>query len=220
MYTLYHFPLCPASRLARVILAEKQLQFKLIEERYWERNMSLAEMNPAFETPVLLVDKQAICSISAICEYLEESIGLQFLSNNHLVNAEIRRLFSWFSYKFHSEVTKYILEEKIVPHYTTGKAPRTNFIRAARKNLESHMDYLEFLLKSRRWLAGGSMSLADLAAATQLSCLDYLGDMNWDKHQLTKEWYAVIKSRPSFRALLVDRVKGFTPPAHYQNLDF
>lgn len=35
-----------------------------------------------------------------------------------------------------------------------------------------------------------------------------------------KEWYARIKSRPSFRALLADRVSGFNPPPHYADLDF
>jgi glutathione S-transferase len=69
-------------------------------------------------------------------------------------------------------------------------------------------------------LAGNTLSLADFAAAAQISCLDYLGDMIWDKHPMIKEWYAVIKSRPSFRQILMDRIVGFTPPPHYQNLDF
>jgi glutathione S-transferase len=29
-----------------------------------------------------------------------------------------------------------------------------------------------------------------------------------------------MKSRPSFRPLLTDRVSGVTPPAHYADLDF
>ena len=221
MYSLHHFPLCPFSRLARIILIEKQLPFRLVEEHVWERSSSLATINPALEVPVLIVNGQAIASIYAICEYLEEiNVQPTFLSLDSLVNAEIRRVADWFCHKFYREVTKYILEEKVISHYIGGVSPRVNVIRAARTNLAYHLDYIEFLLHSRKWLAGNHFSLADLYAATQIATLDYLGEMNWDKHQLTKEWYAVLKSRPSFRAILTDRIRGFTPPAHYQNLDF
>ena len=221
MYILHQFALCPFSRLVRVLLSEKQCAFKLVEEKYWERNNSLARINPALEVPVLVAGSHSICSIYAICEYLEESVSPKiFLTEDPLINAEIRRLCYWFNDKFHHEVTKYFIEEKIISHYMRRGAPRTEFIRAARNNLVQHLDYMELLLNSRKWLAGDVLSLADLTAAAQISSLDYLGDMNWDKHQLTKEWYAVLKSRPSFRQLLVDRIVGFTPPPHYQNLDF
>ncbi|MDP4725424.1 MAG: glutathione S-transferase family protein, partial [Alphaproteobacteria bacterium] len=62
--------------------------------------------------------------------------------------------------------------------------------------------------------------LADLAAAAHLSVVDYLGDVPWDKHENAKSWYARIKSRPSFRALLHDRLPGITPSATYGDLDF
>ncbi len=221
MYSLYHFPLCPFSRLARVMLVEKQQSFKLVEERAWERKESLARLNPAFELPVLVKEGKAIASIYAICEYLEASYtSMPFFSGDNLINAEIRRLFQWFNSNFYTEVTKHIFDEKVIAHYLGGVSPRSNFIRAAKINLGYHLDYMEFLLGSRKWLAGNQMSLADLSAATQISTLDYLGDISWDNHELTKEWYAVLKSRPSFRTLLSDRIMGFTPPAHYQNLDF
>lgn len=218
MYMLHHFSLCPFSRLARLLLAEKRCSFKLIEEKPWENNSMI---DPALEMPLLMVGSHMVSSIYAICEYLEEAIPPTiFLYDDKLMNAEIRRLFHCFNDKFYHEVTKYILEEKVMSHYLRRGSPRTEFIRIAMNNLSKHLDYMELLLHSRKWLAGDSLSLADLAAATQISTVDYLGDMNWDKHQLTKEWYAVLKSRPSFRPLLFDRLIGFTPPPHYQNLDF
>jgi glutathione S-transferase len=50
--------------------------------------------------------------------------------------------------------------------------------------------------------------------------LDYLGDVPWEKHPEAKLWYARIKSRPSFRPLLQDRLSGLRPAAHYDDLDF
>lgn len=171
--------------------------------------------------PVLNLGNTNISSIYALCEYLETNYPeVKFSSNNSLNNAEIHRLVSWFSNKFYNEVTKYLFEEKVVLHYVGGHSPRVNYIRAAINNLSYHLDYIEFLLQERKWLAGNHISLADLIAAAQLSTLDYLGDIDWNKHPTTKEWYAILKSRPSFRPILVDRIKGFTPPPHYQNLDF
>jgi glutathione S-transferase len=42
----------------------------------------------------------------------------------------------------------------------------------------------------------------------------------WDDHEPAKEWYARIKSRPSFRPLLSDHIPGAPPPKHYADLDF
>jgi glutathione S-transferase len=64
------------------------------------------------------------------------------------------------------------------------------------------------------------LTLADLMAAAQLSAIDYLGDVPWDAHEGAKDWYARLKSRPSFRALLADNLPGAPPPPHYADLDF
>ena len=68
--------------------------------------------------------------------------------------------------------------------------------------------------------ADGLLVVADFAAAAQLSCLDYIGDVDWSRNTGLHEWYAKIKSRPAFRSILADLVPGFTPPQHYADLDF
>jgi glutathione S-transferase len=42
----------------------------------------------------------------------------------------------------------------------------------------------------------------------------------WDDHRGARDWYARVKSRPSFKPLLDDTIPGFTPPPHYQDVDF
>jgi glutathione S-transferase len=64
------------------------------------------------------------------------------------------------------------------------------------------------------------MSFADLAAAAQLSVMDYLSEVSWAEFAEAKAWYARVKSRPAFRPLLADRLPGFNPPDAYANLDF
>jgi glutathione S-transferase len=64
------------------------------------------------------------------------------------------------------------------------------------------------------------LTFADLAAAAQLSVVDYLGDVPWQDNAPAKAWYVRVKSRPSFRSLLRDIVPGLLPPAAYSDLDF
>ena len=88
------------------------------------------------------------------------------------------------------------------------------------RRLKAHLDYVGALIDRRRWLAGDDLSIADLAAAAHLSCLDYLGDVPWSDFTAVKGWYQRLKSRPSFRPLLSDSIRGIAPPAAYADLDF
>ena len=138
--------------------------------------------------------------------------------------AEVRRLLDWFESKFNEEVTAYMAGEKIykrfMPSTAGGGAPDMTLVRAARANIKHHLAYIGFLVSERNWLAGPRMTFADLAAAAHISVADYLGDVPWEEDDLAKAWYQKIKSRPSFRALLADRVLGMTPSEVYADLDF
>jgi glutathione S-transferase len=117
-------------------------------------------------------------------------------------------------------VTENLLGEKIMRRLCGAGQPSSLAIRAGHANLPYHLDYIGYLVERRRWLAGDYFSVADITAAAQLSCLDYLGDVPWEDHEPAKEWYARIKSRPSFRPLLADHLPGIPPPKHYAVLDF
>ena len=93
-------------------------------------------------------------------------------------------------------------------------------MRAGREALRRHFAYLEDILKTRDWLAGRRLSLADFAAAAHISVLDYFDEAPWSAFPAVKTWYMKLKSRPCFRPLLADRQPGMAPSAHYDDLDF
>ena len=130
----------------------------------------------------------------------------------------------WFNGKFFAEVSGYLVAEKIYKRFMTaaqgGGGPDMETVRAARANVRTHLRYIGWLIKSRNWLAGDRLTYADLAAAAHLSCLDYFGDVPWEENETARIWYARVKSRPSFRPLLADRLPGMGPSATYANLDF
>jgi glutathione S-transferase len=223
MRTLYHHPLCPFSRLVRVVLAEKKLDFDAQIEKFWERRPDFVALSPSGEVPVLVEEGgTALTDAVAIAEYLDEvHREPPLLPSDPLARAEVRRLVGWFGVKFHAEVTANLAGEKVFKRLSTQHAePDSRKIRAGFANIHEHLNYIGWLTERRTWLAGGVFTMADIAAAAQVSVIDYMGDVPWDSHAAAKDWYARVKSRPSFRTLLNDHLPGVPPPRHYADLDF
>lgn len=203
-------------------MSEKKLEFKLEIEKIWERRTAFLAMNPAGDVPVLAeADGTILANSQVICEYLEEVYPQEnLLGNDPVQRAETRRLVSWFDVKFNHEVTDNLIGEKLMKRLLKLGEPHGPAIRAGHANIHYHLDYIGFLTEKRKWLAGDHFSLADIAAAAHLSSVDYIGDVPWEEHEAARLWYARVKSRPSFRPLLEDRVPGFAPVSHYENVDF
>jgi glutathione S-transferase len=222
MRFLYHLPLSPYCRKVRLVLAEKRLPFELKIERVWERRPEFLQMNPAGTVPTLQEDNGlAIPDSGVICEYLDEAYPDTTLIGHTLgERVEVRRLVAWFDGKFDAEVTRNLNGEKYIKRLSGRGHPDAAALRAGYANLREHLHYIGWLAETRKWLAGSAISIADFAAAAHLSVLDFQGDVDWSLSPAARDWYARIKSRPSFRPLLADRVPGFTPPPHYADLDF
>ena len=191
-------------------------------EGVWERRPEFLSLIPAGEVPVLLeVDGSAVSGSDAICEFLDEMYPEpSIIGRNALARAEVRRLVYWFDHRFNDEVTEHLVGEKIMKRFLGFGEPDSKRVRAGHANVHNHLDYISYLTDRRRWLGGDDMSLADITAAAHISTIDYLGDVPWSEHPGAKDWYARIKSRPSFRPLLEDHIPGAPPVKSYANLDF
>lgn len=223
MWQLYQFALCPFSRKVRLLLGEKGVGYDLVKENPWDRRDEFLDMNPAGQVPVMADPKRNILLMDsmAICEYLEETVEKSAMINGTAVNrAEIRRMVAWFDTQFFQDVTAPLLGERMMKRIVTRDSPDAKVLREAMKAAERHLDYTDYLLDHHNWIAGTTMSLADLAAAAQISVADYLGGIDWKGHEQTARWYRGFKSRPSFRPLLSERMSGITPPKEYDDVDF
>ena len=230
MYTLFHHPFCPLSRFIRLVLGEYGLDLRLVEERVWERREGFLALNPACTTPVLFTEGQpAIPGAAIIAEFLDETRGPE-MGDRRLLPAtmseriEVRRLMAWFNEKFFEEASNPLVTERIYKRFISeedgGGSPATDAIRAAKTNVRYHLSYIGWLAQRRNYLAGERLTYADLAAAAHLSSVDYLGDVPWSENEAAKSWYARVKSRPSFRPLLIDTHVGVPPSKTYADLDF
>jgi glutathione S-transferase len=230
MYTLFHHPFCPHSRFVRLLIGEYGLDLRLVEERVWERREAFLTLNPAGTTPVLFAEGQfAIPGAALIAEYVDEVHGAEMGDRRLLPTAmaeriEVRRLMAWFNEKFFEEASGLLVTERIYKRFMAeengGGAPAAEVIRAAKTNVRYHLNYIGWLAQRRNYLAGERLTYADLAAAAHLSAIDYLGDVPWVEDEAAKNWYARVKSRPSFRPLLSEWLAGVPASRTYVDLDF
>jgi glutathione S-transferase len=230
MLTLFHYGFCPQSRFVRLALGEYGIAPRLVEERPWERRHEFLVLNPAATLPVMVEEgRPPIPEARTIAEYLDETRGTELgdhrlLPRDLAARVEVRRLIAWFCEKFFAEVSGPLTTERVFKRHMArqqgGGSPDTEAIRAALINIRYHMSYIGWLVQTRDWLAGDRLTYADLAAAAHLSSVDYLGDVPWNENEAAKSWYARVKSRPSFRPLLVDTHAGIPPSKTYADLDF
>lgn len=228
MLKLVHYPFSAQSRFIRLCLAEYGIEATFTEAKPWERSEALLQINPAGTIPILIDGEgPAICGHEVIAEYLDETRGPmkrenRLMPENPIERSEIRRLIHWFLIKMEAEATNYIVHEKLhkLEISANDNAPDSQIIRAAKANIGPHLKYISYLASTRNYLGGLRLSYADLAAAATISVLDYTGDVPWKQEEAAKTWYARVKSRPSFRALLSERLRGLPPASHYADLDF
>ena len=236
MLTLFHHPFCPHSRFVTAgCWPNTTSKPTLAEERVWERREAFLILNPAGQTPVMVVEGlPAIPGASVIAEFLDEmhgSLGRRRSRTRNLIGESPQERVEVApadglvrARNSQAEVSGPLVNERLHKRFMTeeqgGGPPDTDVMRAARRNIRYHLAYIGWLAGQRDWLAGDRMTFADLAAAAHLSVVDYLGDVPWSESEHAKNWYARMKSRPSFRPILADVSGALPPSSHYANLDF
>ncbi|MFB0612791.1 glutathione S-transferase family protein [Aurantiacibacter poecillastricola] len=222
MWQLYHFPLCPFSRKVQLVLSEKKVPFVLQLAYPWRADEPIHGLNAASRTPVLERQdgKLVLTDSQAICEYFEETEDRSpLIPGSAVARAEVRRLTALFDDNLYGDVTELLLYEKMKKRLVLRQSPDSATLRAAMRLTHEHLDYLDWLVDNRRWLAGAQLSLADFAAAAQVSVIDYLGGIDWSGHESAHGWYRVMKSRPSFAPLLKQKMEGIPAPRHYADVN-
>jgi len=129
-------------------------------------------------------------------------------------------LVAYFDEKFYRDVVGPLLYERALKRIVHRASPDAGVLRQAMKAVNDHLDYVDYLVSTRRWIGGPLLSLADLACAAHLSVADYLGGIDWRGHEETRQWYSGMKSRRSLRVILAERMELVGPPEHYEKPDF
>jgi glutathione S-transferase len=214
MRRLIHLMLSPSCRLARLMVAEKRVACDPV------LNDNVSNPLPVF----VEMDGTRCEGVWAILDHLEGHYPEYPLAPEDAGErrASLRWL-DWAMGPFHEQVTQRIVYEKAGQRYTGAPArrgPDMNVIRQGRDEIKAALTAIGKAAETNGNLAGRAPSLGDLAVAAHLSALDYFGEVPWEEFPAAAEWYVRLKSRPSFRSILADRVPGQPPVPHYAELDF
>ena len=137
-----------------------------------------------------------------------------------VLRAEIRRTTEWFDIKLYREAVEPLMNERMRKRLVSRESPDTRVLREAMRIAVGASRLCRLSARPPPLAGRAGPSLADFTAAAHLSVIDYLGALDWRGHKQTKDWYAVMKSRPCFRPLLGERMEVIVPPAHYDKVDF
>ena len=214
MRRLIHLTLSPSCRLARLIVAEKRVACDPVQAEDARNPM------PIFVD----MDGTRCEGVWAILDHLEGHYPDHPLAPED--PAERRASLRWLDWAMgplHEQVTQRIVYEKAGQRHTgapSRRAPDMNIIRQGREELKLALSAIGRAAETNGNLAARAPSLGDFAVAAHLSTLDYLGEVPWSEFPAAAEWYVRLKSRPSFRSILSDRVPGQPPATHYAELDY
>ncbi|HEY5046943.1 MAG TPA: glutathione S-transferase family protein [Rhizomicrobium sp.] len=213
MRRLVHLLLSPPSRFARLLIAEKRL------------SCDPAPPEDVGEHLPLFIDQDGTQArgLWAIVDHLEGSYpDFPMAPEDAGARAESLRLLDWAMGPFLEGVTRRIVYEKASQRFTGAglqRPPDMEIVRRGREALRAQLAVLGAVAERNGYLACRECTLGDLAVAAHISALDYFGEVPWAEFPAAGEWYMRMKSRPSFRTLLADRVPGQPPVAHYADLD-
>ena len=117
-------------------------------------------------------------------------------------------------------MSKNILYEKIYKRFEENKNPDSIVLRKSIKNIKFHLNYFNILIGQDDWLVGDKITYADIYFSANMSVLDYIDELNFQGFNEVKELYYKVKSRPSFKKILIDRIVGLNPGKNYKNYDY
>jgi glutathione S-transferase len=165
MPSLLHHPLDPSSRLIRLMCAEYGVPLDMEEIKPWLRTAELLEINPAATLPIFLgEDDQPIVGLLANIHTIEDlytpSVVTGLIPAEPGSRAEMWRMIEWVIGKLNDEVTRYVLEEKIVKRDQKGATPDPAVLQLALR---------QPLLAGRRHADPGRFRAGSASVDTRLS---------------------------------------------------
>lgn len=213
MNHLYTYLSCPFSQVIRIALTEANIDFEHIISKFNNIPKQVLDVCSRGDSPVLFHNETAYVGIYAIRNLIDNITLNKFTHQNH---PEIYRLLFLIEHYFTFEVMYPIYYSKIL-----SKKISASEIQEGYKNLNIHLNHLNWLSSKDYFLYGRKISWVDIVATGFILCLDYLSLIKWHEYPSLKSWYMKIKSRKSVILTIRDfRIIGYKPPMHYLELDF
>jgi glutathione S-transferase len=182
--TLYNAARCPYAARARIVLAEKDIEFETVEIDLSDRPAWLYEKNPAGRVPVIEEDGgDPLPESAVIMEFLEERYPEPALLPQDPADRAAVRLLVFRDH----ELTD--------PYYAFRRGEE-----GGREQLDAALERLDSLLAEQPYLGGAEYGLADIAYVPWLlRARDMLG-VELDAFPALVDWLGRLEQRPAIAA--------------------
>jgi len=165
---------------ARIALAEKGLEYEVLEIDLSDRPQWIYEKNPTGRVPVIEEDAWILPESSVILEFLEERYPEPPLLPPDPADRALARVWIFR----HDDFTK--------PYYALRREEE-----GAAEKFDEQLAKLEEALSRQAWLTGAEYGLADIAYVPWvLRARDMLG-VSLDAFPAVREWLARLEERPA-----------------------
>jgi RNA polymerase-associated protein len=186
MVTLYDADRCPFCARARIVLAEKGIEYEDIQIDLSDRPAWLYEKNPLGKVPVLEEDTFVLPESAVIMEYLEERYPEPALLPSDPAERALARL--WLE-RF---------DDLLGGDYYAARRGD----EGGRARLADRLDALDAALETTRFLAGAEYTLADIGYVPWILRARELLGVDLDGRESLLAWVDRLLERPAVAAEL------------------
>jgi glutathione S-transferase len=186
----------PYTRKARIVAAEKRVEYVWEVQNVWAPDNPVPDYNPLGKVPVLVLDDgTALYDSRVICEFLDSvsPIG-KLIPADHRERIEVRR---WEALA--DGVLDAGMLARLEGQRRAGERSQSWIDRQLGK-VARGLDAMDIEIGARQWCHGNAFTLADIAVGTCVGWLDFrFPQLEWRKDRPSLARLAVkVFERPSF----------------------
>lgn len=186
----------PFTRKARIVLAEKKIDYDLEIDSPWDAGTRVPERNPLGKVPVLVLDDgTTLFDSRVIVEFLDNASPLaRLLPPGNRERIEVRR---W------EALADGVVDAAVLVRMERRRKPAQQspeWIERQLGKVRTGLAAMEADLGDKAWCAGNAYTIADIAVGVCLAWLDFrFPDVGWrDGHPGLARMLAKLSERPSF----------------------
>ncbi len=176
MLTLHYSATSPFARKVRIVLAEKKIEFELLETSAWDDTSPVHAANPLGKVPVLILDDgTAIYDSRVIVEYIDSVSPVA-----RLIPEPARQRIAVRKWEALADGACDALVLLVLERKRPAARRSDEWIARQRRKVENAVAEMSRDLAERAWCNGESYTLADIALGCALGYIDLrLDDFDW-----------------------------------------
>lgn len=187
----------PYVRKARIVLAEKKIDYKLVLENVWAAETTIHDYNPIGKVPCLVMeDGEAVFDSRVICEYVDtlSPVG-KLIPPSGRERLEVR---CWEALA--DGILDAAVAIRLEGTLRTPEQRSDSWIARQQLKVDDGLNAMAKGLAGNAWCAGNRYTLADIAVGCALGYLDFrMPELDWrDPHPDLARHFEKLSQRASF----------------------